>query len=548
MRPKIVVIGLGPGDSRYLDHKIHDLISESKQAYARTRLHPCVPLFSNIQDFDSLYRSTESFDGVYKAICKELIESAKKAALDNAYITYCVPGSPAILEDVVEMLLGTSEVDIDLVGNVSFMDLAFERLRIDPFKSTVTMIDAQGFNIKAQGNSGPFLIAQCWSKELLSEIKLALLEDNSDGNIFVTVLEHLGCDDELVRQLPIEDLDREITPDHMTTVYIPNISRPPGVELVRLVELIRTLRDRCPWDKNQTHQSLATHLLEETYEVLEAISNLPGTTLKDDETRYELQDDPYGAYEHLCEELGDLLVQVVFHSTLASEYGYFNLSDIARITTDKLVNRHPHVFGTLVAETPQEVMSNWEQIKKVEKGRETIMDGIPSTLPALLFAQKVQKKAATVGFDWPDFQGPMVKIAEEFGELRKEVGLLSWDPGKSVGGRDSLGVATRLANDRVTRTGARNSPVAADNQLSARIQDELGDLLFSVVNLGRHLGLDCEESLRKASNKFRERFRVLELYIANSGRNFQEMSMQELDGLWETAKGGPIGDRGSDLK
>ena len=248
-------------------------------------------------------------------------------------------------------------------------------------------------------------------------------------------------------QLDWADLDRAVDADHLTTLFVAELAEPVAADLVRLEDLVRTLRQRCPWDRQQTHASLTRHLLEETYEVLEAIEALgPGGA---------------AAYHHLEEELGDLLFQVYFHSVLAAEAGQFALADVARGVHDKLVRRHPHVFGTVEAATADAVMANWEQIKKREKGRESVMDGIPRSLPSLLHAFKVQRKAATLGFDWPSAEAAHVAAQEELAAL-------------------------------------------------AATEERLGDLLFAVVGVARHLGRDPESDLRGATARFRQAFAEVE--------------------------------------
>ena len=186
-------------------------------------------------------------------------------------------------------------------------------------------------------------------------------------------------------EVPWVELDRTVRPDHLTSLYLPSLAAPVAGEVERFVELVATLRQECPWDREQTHASLRRHLLEESYEVLEAIDALD-------------VDEGVG-YGHLEEELGDLLFQVVFHATLAAEEGQFTLADVARTVHDKLRSRHPHVFGDVEVSGAEDVVANWEQLKKAEKGRDSVFDGIPAALPALLFALKVQKKAATLGLD-----------------------------------------------------------------------------------------------------------------------------------------------------
>ncbi len=250
---------------------------------------------------------------------------------------------------------------------------------------------------------------------------------------------------------------------------------------MRFAELVRTLRRDCPWDREQTHRTLTRHLLEETYETLEAIDALDGSP------------DSIG---HLEEELGDLLFQVFFHATLAAEEGWFTLADVARVIHDKLVHRHPHVFGSVEADTAEQVLVNWEQIKKAEKGRSSVMEGVPGDLPALLYAHKIQRKAASVGFDWDDVDGALPKISEELDELQ-------------------AAIASAIDGD---------------------IEDELGDLLFAVVNVARHLDIDPETALRGASAKFRTRFEQVEARAGAQGRDLSTMTLAELDALWDQAK------------
>jgi len=229
------------------------------------------------------------------------------------------------------------------------------------------------------------LVAQCDSRQVLSDIKLT-----ADDLGEVVVLQRLGLPDESVTTVAWAELDKAVEPDHLTSIYLPAGAPPVAREVARFDELVHTLRRRCPWDREQTHRTLTRHLLEETYEVLEAIEALP-VHPEDEEAG--------GGFDHLEEELGDLLFQVVFHATLAAEEGHFTLADVARGIHDKLVHRHPHVFAGVQADTPAQVVSNWEQIKRDEKGRSSIMDGIGEGLPSLLYAHKVQRKAASVGLE-----------------------------------------------------------------------------------------------------------------------------------------------------
>jgi MazG family protein len=258
-------------------------------------------------------------------------------------------------------------------------------------------------------------------------------------------------------------------------------------DLARLEELVRTLRQRCPWDRQQTHASLTRHLLEETYEVLEAIEALGSGP---------------AAYRHLEEELGDLLFQVYFHSVLAAEAGEFGLADVARGVHDKLVRRHPHVFGTVEAETPDAVMANWEQIKKQEKGRESVMDGIPRALPSLLHAHKVQRKAATLGLDWPTSDAARLDAEEGLAALADPAREQTAGPGGRPGG-------------------------AAD--------ERLGDLLFAMVGLARHLGLDPEAGLRGTTVRFRDAVVATERLAAGRGVDISRLDTASRRALWDEA-------------
>ncbi len=247
-----------------------------------------------------------------------------------------------------------------------------------------------------------------------------------------------------------------------------------------LVEIMEKLRspDGCPWDRKQTHSSLIPYLIEETYEVIDAIRK---------------END-----EELKEELGDLLLQVIFHSQIAKERGAFSIDEVIDSIAKKLVHRHPHVFGERSdIKSPEDVIREWDKLKEKEgKKKKSLLDGIPESMPALERAYKLQKRAEKVGFDWKDFKGIKEKIAEELEEVEEEL----------------------RKNDR------------------KKLEEEVGDLLFMVVNLARFLGIHPEVALMKANEKFEKRFRKMEEAAAEEGKNLEELDIEEMEKLWERAK------------
>lgn len=378
MTPRVIVVGLGPGGPDLVTAGALAAIAEVPDRFLRTTRHPAAVVVGDAESFDAVYEEADVLDDVYPTIVERLVD----AAADQGEVLYAVPGSPLVAERTVELLRADPRVEVDIAPALSFVELAWARLGIDPVTAGVRLVDGQRFGVEAAGERGPLLVGQCDTLAVLSDIKLAVDEPPSEP---VTVLWHLGLDDEAVFEVPWVDLDRSFEPDHLTSLYVPVLAAPAAHELARFDELVHTLRARCPWDAEQTHRSLRPHLLEEAYEVLDALDGL-------DEEAGE-------GYEHLEEELGDLLFQVLFHSVLAAEAGQFTIADVARTVHDKLRDRHPHVFGDVVAGDSQQVLTNWEQIKRAEKGRESVMDGIPAALPALLYALKVQKKAASQGVD-----------------------------------------------------------------------------------------------------------------------------------------------------
>jgi tetrapyrrole methylase family protein / MazG family protein len=456
-RPHITVVGLGPAGTDLVGNEATDELTRAAtlgRAYLRTARHPAAARFEGVPAFDNLYEAAATFDEVYAGIVEALVAAALEAAPDP--IVYAVPGSPMVAERTVDLLRADGRVEVTARPALSFLDLCWVALGIDPLAAGVRLVDAGVAGPVIGREGGPFLVAQCWSRHLLSELKLAVPDDDGLELPRPVLLHHLGLEDQVVAAVDWWELDRTLDPDHLTSVYIPasvpTEGRAAGDVVTQLVALMDTLRERCPWDSVQTHASLMPHLVEESYEVLDALADLAEADAPDD------------AYAHLEEELGDLLFQIVFHARLADEAGQFDLADVARRVHDKLVHRHPHVFGDVDAGSAEQVVTNWEAIKKSEKGRTSVTEGIPASLPALMLTTKLARKARAVGLE-PDDDG------------------------------DRQAVQTLVA---LTRQADGTDP-QADDPLSGDggdLQARLGELLFAVANLAQRLGVDAEQALR----------------------------------------------------
>ena len=488
-RPIVTVVGLGPGPAGLVTQETLQAIASAKTAFVRTSRHPSATLVEGAVSFDDEYERHDTFAEVYAAIASRVAD----AALREGSALYAVPGSPGVLEDGVRALTADARLDVRVLSAVSFLDLAWSRLGIDPVNDGVRLVDAHRFAESAADERGPFLVAQCHADWVLSEVKLA--HEAARGDEPVVVLHHLGLPDERVVHTTwnmIDRLEREhrLVADHLTSLYVPQLAAPVAGEMARLHRLARTLREQCPWDQEQTHSSLVRYLIEETYEVVDALNALdPENPASDDA---------------LIEELGDLLYQVEFHATIAEQEGRFSLADVARATHDKLVRRHPHVFGDAKAETAGDVVTTWDEIKRKERATNAPVDGeqkdffagVSRAAPSLSLAQKLQKRAAEAGFDWPDVEGAEAKLDEEIRELRSASG--SGDP-----------EAVRM---------------------------ELGDVLFSVVNVARKLGVDAETALRGAADKFVARFTTVQRLAVERNIDLEQCDLAQLDALWDDAK------------
>lgn len=499
-RGRVVVVGLGPAGPEFLTAEVSRAISCASRSFSRTDHHPSVTVLGDHQSFDHLYEKSETIEEVYEAIVAELL----RHAANGEEVLYAVPGSPMVAERTVERLLdpngpaAASGIQVQVLPAMSFLDIAWSRLGIDPIAAGVRLIDGQRFEIEAAGERGPLLVAQCDDTAVLSSVKLAI-ERWPDRP--VTVLAGLGTAHERVFEVDWENLDRDVDPDHLTSLYIPELVEPVGAELARLEGLVVRLRRDCPWDREQTHRSLTRHLIEEAHEVVEAIECLDGTDSE--------------SVDHLEEELGDLLFQVYFHARLAAETGWFNLADVARHVHDKLVDRHPHVFerdSALMGDeqewmptTARDVLQGWEERKQAEKGRSFLLEGIPASLPATIYSAKLIGRAASVGVKYDGLDEAIGKLHEEVAELSDTVPHLEKvEPG--------------------------------DQAAIDLFEAELGDVLFAACGIGWTVGVDPEAALRSAARRFAVRVSRLEDQANADGTDLRTADREVLDALWERAK------------
>jgi len=480
-QPDIIILGLGPGDPGLLTRRAWEIISSIEEIYLRTDKHPTISGFPKglvIHSFDHFYEEDIPFQQVYQQIAAEIINQAKK----TPGVVYAVPGDPFVAESTPAMILTQAKLEnlsVEIIPGVSFLEPTFAALQMDPLPK-LTIIDAldlQDTHFPPFPPDQPALIIQLYSTEIASNVKLTLMAlFPNDHDVFL--IHDAGTDSEIIEQIPLFELDRSSKIKNRSSALIPPLDH--GTSLESFQEIIAHLRapDGCPWDQEQDHQSLRPNLLEETYETLEAID----------------ANDPI----KMQEEFGDLLLQIILHAQIASEYGEFTMSDVTRGIYLKIVQRHPHVFEDLKLDQPDDVIKNWERIKAEERRMngeidKSLLDGVPGSLPSLTQAQTYQKRAARMGFDWEDLKGVLEKIPEEIQEINN-----------------------------------------AEKQED--LVREIGDLLFSVVNVARWLKIDAESALRDANRRFKGRFTLVEEKARAEGRELSEMSYEELDKLWEQAK------------
>lgn len=476
------IMGLGPGAYEALTIGALKELKNNKNIYFRTEKHPTVDFLKDegikFESYDHAYEKYDSFDDVYKYIAEDLITKIK----DDEDLIYAVPGHPLVAEKSVINLIELckeNNIQYEVLPAVSFVDAMMEALQVDPIEG-VKIIDAFDMKNQILDKRVGTIITQVYNNFIASEVKLRLLEGYEDDTeiIFVRAAGVEGL--ESIRKIPLYELDWQEDIDYLTSIYIPK-DLGNKKDFQDLLDIIETLRNPggCPWDREQTHESLESALLEECYEVIDAIEN-------EDE-------------DALIEELGDVLLQVVFHASIGKEDGYFDIMDVIGGISNKMINRHPHVFGNEEANTSEQVLVNWDEIKKEEKGIKTLteeMQNIAKSLPATTRAYKVQKKAKKVGFDWDDVNCAMDKVKEELNEIKEVYNCED----KSI------------------------------------IEGEVGDLLFACINVARFLEVDGELALDKTIKKFIKRFSYIENEAIKNNKNLKDMTLEEMDKLWEEAK------------
>jgi tetrapyrrole methylase family protein/MazG family protein len=537
----ITILGLGPGrwDDLTLQARavLEQAASNDITVYFRTLIHPTVEALKReipnlrIESFDSFYDESTSWDTLYSRIAEQLCSLAEQQLL----VLYAVPGHPLIGEASVQLLLHQAKqrgLSTRIIAGLSFLEPVCAALELDPIAAGTQIMDAT--TLAALGLDEiagkiiptiPLLVAQVYNRRLASAVKLALSEcypdewpvklvraagvDNlemglglSEGHAppqtaatlrgplptpggAASVRQDQRQYSEAVIEMPLYELDRGSLANHLSTLYVPPLGE---MEALRLPETLRyiTMRlrrepDGCPWDRQQTHQSLRHYVIEETYEVVEALEE--------------------NNMEKLAEELGDLVLQVYLHAEIARQDGDFSIGDVFEHVSAKLIRRHPHVFGQVEVDNAGQVVQNWEAIKRQERiaaGKdvqtESVLDGVPLAAPALIVAQEYQKRAAKTGFDYSSLQQVLAKLAEELQELQEAT-------------------------------------------TPEHLREEMGDVLFMVARVARELHVDAEEALRLANRKFRQRFQAMEQVTRDEGRMFSSYSLQEWIELWRRVKG-----------
>ncbi|MDM5331794.1 nucleoside triphosphate pyrophosphohydrolase [Ureibacillus composti] len=479
---QLTVIGLGAAELDQLQMGVYKKLKSVEKIYVRTVDHPVISELKQegirFESFDEVYEKYDTFQPVYEEITNRLIELAK---VEN--VMYAVPGHPLVAEQTIQLLISAEregKVNLKIEGGQSFLDPIFSALKIDPIDG-FQLLDGTSFSIHDVNMRQHILIAQVYDAFSASEVKLTLMEKYRD-DYPVTIVIAAGSSQESLKTVPLYELDQSVEINNLTTVYVPPVEHDEDAlkDWTTFRKIIATLRgpNGCPWDQKQTHESLKKYLLEEAHELLAAID----------------EEDDFG----IVEELGDVLLQVFLHAQIGEDEGYFNLEEVLASISEKMIRRHPHVFGDVNVEDAEEVVTNWNAIKQQEKGKEVenLLKGEYRATSTLQTSFNYQKKAASVGFDWPDADGAWGKFEEEWKEFREEV----------------------------------------TNGSSKSRLDEFGDVLFTLVNIARFYKISPEEAMIHANEKFARRFHHVEVKVKESGKQFKEFTLEELDAFWNEAK------------
>lgn len=479
----IKIVGLGPGAKEALTIGTVCELECNKNIFLRTEKHPTVDYLKEkkivFDTYDNVYESIGSFDEVYLNIAKDLIK--KHEELGN--LIYAVPGHPLVAEKSVFNLIELckeNNIEYKILPAVSFIDAIIESLRIDPIQG-LKIIDSFDIGNQILDKRIGTIITQVYNVLIASEVKLKLLEQYNDETEIYYVRAAGIKEQESIRKIPLFELDMQEDIDYLTSIYIPKDlkNKKDFNDFLEIIEILRS-EDGCPWDREQTHKSLEKALIEESYEVIDAID--------------QENDDS------LIEELGDVLLQVVFHASIGKEDGYFDISDVIEGICNKMISRHPHVFkNSNELNSSEEVLIKWDELKKKEKGYNSLteeMKGVTRGLPALLRAHKVQEKAKKVGFDFDDVSFAINKVKEELNEVID----------------------------------------VYNTENMEKIKEEIGDLLFSCVNVARFLKVDEEIALNCTIDKFIKRFNYIESIAKKKGIELTNVNIDEMNKLWEISK------------
>lgn len=474
---RLTIVGLGTGSEDQLTLGAYRALKEATCVILRTSIHPIVPFLKDeaieFKTLDGYYEEAETFEEAYAKMTNAIL-----AELTNQDVVMAVPGHPQMGDALIRTLFAKATAcacTINVIAGLSRSDYLVESQSF----SANGLLSIAANNVQKEKLNPRIntIITDLNDQLTASDVKLTLQRIFPDEYpVVFSKIDEFGIQENST--IPLYELDQQGEYSHTSAVFIPNcqLESLTTYDFNHLYEVMNILRspNGCPWDNEQTHESLKACLIEEAYEVLEAIE----------------EQSP----EMLMEELGDLLLQVIFHTKIAQEHGEFDLYDVSTGITQKMIQRHTHIFGTANAETADEVVSNWEKIKKETKGFETqteVLQAIPKQLPALMRSYKVQKKAAQVGFDWENVQGAIDKVDEEILEVKEAI-------------KEKKG-----------------------------IEEELGDLLFAVVNVARFMKIQPELALIACIEKFIQRFSYIETH---ADRPLEKMTLEDMEKLWILSK------------